>query len=99
MKRFKIAYGGYLLLVLLPILLCIFPIKSTQAARQGIAVWAEGVVPSMFPFAVLSKLLISFVDIHKIPDKKSHIFLLSVNTFYRGALGSSKNRTQAQVYE
>ena len=89
MKRFKIAYGGYLLLVLLPILLCMFPIKSTQAARQGIAVWAEGVVPSMFPFAVLSKLLISSVDIHKIPFVQKIACALGISPIGMGVVFTS----------
>lgn len=49
--------GG--LLLGLTLLLFAFPAESAQGARQGVSLCAELIIPSLFPFFVLSSLLIS----------------------------------------
>ena len=49
--------GG--LLLGLALLLFAFPGESAQGARQGVSLCAELIIPSLFPFFVLSSLLIA----------------------------------------
>lgn len=49
----------FLLLGLFALSLLLFPTESAQAARQGLSLCLETVLPSLFPFFVLSSLCIS----------------------------------------
>ena len=57
MKLRKLAPPGALLLCLLALLL--FPQDTAQSARDALALCAQTVIPSLFPFFVLSSLLIA----------------------------------------
>ena len=57
MKLRKLAPPGALLLCLLALLL--FPQDAAQSARDALALCAQTVIPSLFPFFVLSSLLIA----------------------------------------
>ena len=57
MKLRKLAPPGALLLCLLALLL--FPQDAAQSARAALALCAQTVIPSLFPFFVLSSLLIA----------------------------------------
>ena len=57
MKLRKLAPPGALLLCLLALLL--FPQDAAQSARDALALCAQTVIPSLFPFFVLSSLLVS----------------------------------------
>ena len=57
MKLRKLALPGALLLCLLALLL--FPQDAAQSARDALALCAQTVIPSLFPFFVLSSLLVS----------------------------------------
>lgn len=46
-------------LLLVGLLLFLFPEESVAAAREGISLCADVLIPSLFPFFVLSSLLIS----------------------------------------
>ena len=51
--------AGWGLLILFAALLFSFPAESAAAARKGIKLCLELLIPSLFPFFVLSSLLIS----------------------------------------
>lgn len=51
--------SGYIPLIL-AVLLVLFPKISISAAGEGLKVWASTVFPSLFPFAVVSSMLVSF---------------------------------------
>ncbi len=50
--------SGYVPLIL-AVLFVLFPKISITAAKEGLDVWAGAVFPSLFPFAVLSSMLVS----------------------------------------
>lgn len=58
-KRYAALAAGWLLLLSFAVLLFSFPEESAAAARQGIKLCLDLLVPSLFPFFVLSSLLIS----------------------------------------
>ncbi|MBE5816878.1 MAG: hypothetical protein E7315_04050 [Clostridiales bacterium] len=89
MRKIKIAYGGYVILLTVPILLCVFPLKSTLAAKQGLEVWVQGVVPSLFPFTVLSRLLVSSVNINRIPAVRYMAGVLGLSPAGMGVVATS----------
>lgn len=74
------------------LLFLINPAKNIQSVSSGILIWATGVLPALFPFVFLSKILIELDafsgfsnllsnPMHKIfgaPKAASYIFLLSV---------------------
>ncbi|MBQ9460228.1 MAG: sporulation protein, partial [Oscillospiraceae bacterium] len=49
----------FLLLALFAASLLLFPVEAADAARQGLALCLQSVLPSLFPFFVLSSLLVS----------------------------------------
>lgn len=58
-RRYISLTAGWGLLVLFAVLLFSFPGESAEAARRGIKLCLELLIPSLFPFFVLSSLLIS----------------------------------------
>ena len=58
-RRYASLAAGWGLLVLFALLLFSFPAESAAAARKGIKLCLELLIPSLFPFFVLSSLLIS----------------------------------------
>lgn len=58
-KRYAALTAGWLLLLSFAALLFSFPEESAAAARQGIKLCLDLLIPSLFPFFVLSSLLIS----------------------------------------
>lgn len=60
MRRTSFSYGLSLLLLLgFGAMLLLYPQESTQAARDGLRICFELIIPSLFPFFVLSSLLVS----------------------------------------
>ncbi|GGG04968.1 sporulation integral membrane protein YlbJ [Paenibacillus abyssi] len=50
--------------VLLVLLLSVFPASALQAAVRGVSIWWEVLFPALFPFFVISELLLGFGIVH-----------------------------------
>lgn len=55
-----LAYASFIALVLT----CVYPAETIQAALRGLSIWWDVLFPSLFPFFVLSELLLSFGVVH-----------------------------------
>lgn len=65
-RKYSMILGALLFLSLLTI----YPRESLEAAREGINLWIFVVMPSLFPFFIISDLLIAL----KIPENLSRLF-------------------------
>ena len=59
MERIRNHWSGWLLLLLWAVLLLSFPNQSLEGARKGVRLCLDLILPSLFPFFVLSSLLIA----------------------------------------
>ncbi|MBR5533386.1 MAG: sporulation protein [Ruminiclostridium sp.] len=73
--------GGFLLLSF-ALLLFLFPAESGEAARKGVRLCLDLIIPSLFPFFVLSSLVIStgLAGLLATPLKRPANFLLSIGS-------------------
>ena len=55
-----LAYASFIALVLI----CIYPKETIHAGLRGVYIWWEVLFPSLFPFFVLSELLLGFGIVH-----------------------------------
>lgn len=55
-----LAYACFISLVLT----CVYPVETFQAAIRGVSIWWDVLFPSLFPFFVLSELLLGFGIVH-----------------------------------
>lgn len=55
-----LAYASFISLVFI----CFYPLETIQAALRGVYIWWDVLFPSLFPFFVLSELLLGFGVVH-----------------------------------
>ena len=58
-KRYSGAYEKSVGLAILMVFLLLYPRFAAEGARYGLLLWYTSVVPSLFPFMVLSSLIVS----------------------------------------
>lgn len=53
-----------LALLILCVLMVLFPVETWHAGVRGLSIWWDVLFPSLFPFLVLSELLLGFGIVH-----------------------------------